>query len=108
MSTVRNHKSVKLSVHAKQRFRDRLNINIDKYNSLPIDKMNAVACATYADNSDSNTINTSYLARVGKEDIVLIVKETRDGSMPATLATMMTDGHVVDAIWEKHQHRLAA
>ena len=108
MSTVLNHKSVKLSVHAKQRFRERLNINIDKYDSLPIAKMNAVACDTYADNYDSNTINTSYLARVGKEDIVLIIKQTRDGTMPATLATMMTDGHVVDAIWHKNQHRLAA
>ena len=93
---LRNHTVVALGLHAKLRFKQRLSLNIDKHSAIDISKLDAVAVATRHAEHRKNHICTYYLARVRNEDFVFIIEE---GSNRCEMSTLMTHGHVVEAVW---------
>lgn len=93
---LRNHNVVALGAHAKLRFKQRLSLNIDKHSAIDISKLDAVAVTTRQHNERNKSVITYYLARIRNEDIVLIVEDSKERS---ELSTVMTDGHVVEAVW---------
>lgn len=93
---LRNHTVVALGAHAKLRFKQRLSLNIDKHSAIDISKLDAVAVSTRHAEHRKNHVCTYYLARIRNEDVVFIVEE---GSNRCEMSTLMTDGHVVEAVW---------
>jgi hypothetical protein len=93
---IRNHTVVALGNHAKLRFKQRLSLNIDKHSAIDISKLDAVAVSTRHAEHRAGSICTYYLARIRNEDIVIVVEDSKDR---CEMSTIMTDGNVVDAVW---------
>jgi hypothetical protein len=99
------HKSILISEHAKQRFLERLNIDITKHISIDMSKLPAVAVRTLRDNL--NDIVTHYLARIKNEDVLLVVKESDIIDRYETqLITVITRGQKLDYAWDEGINKL--
>ena len=93
---IRNHTVVALGGHAKLRFKQRLSLNIDKHSAIDISKLDAVAVSTRHAEHRAGSICTYYLARIRNEDVVLVIEESKNR---CEMSTIMTEGHVVEAVW---------
>jgi hypothetical protein len=107
------HQSILISEHAKQRFLERLNIDITKHSSIDMSKLPAVAVRTLRNdwdtgcNTKDTNISTHYLARIKNEDVVLVVEESDiDDSYETRLSTVINSGHLIDDIWIKGINKL--